>query len=89
LGDAATRYAACLAIAQALQDTMAPEPYQEGALPELYTTEVVTLPTDLLHIVHMGGDGEIWLHGPDGMVFDRQPVHVFVLEPDTEQCLPP
>jgi len=46
---------------------------------------VATLPTDLLHIVQIGGD-EIWLHGPDALIFDRQPVHVFVLEPDTGQA---
>ncbi len=76
---------AYLAIVQALQDATVPESYQEGALPLLYTSEVATLPTDLLHIVQVGGE-EIWLHGPDALVFDRHPVHVFVLEPDTGQA---
>ncbi len=76
---------AYLAIVQALQDATVPESYQEGALPLLYTSQVATLPTDLLHIVQVGGD-EIWLHGPDALVFDRQPIHVFVLEPDTGQA---
>ncbi len=77
-----------LAIVQALQVATVPDAYQEGALPLLYTSEVATLPTDLLHIVQVGGD-EIWLHGPDALVFDRQPVHVFVLENRTPVRLPP
>jgi hypothetical protein len=76
---------AYLAMAHSLQWATVPEAWQEGRLPPLRIIEIATLPTDLLHIVHIGGDDEIWLHGPDGLVFDRQPVHVFVLEPDTEQ----
>lgn len=72
---------AYLAIVRALQVATVPDAYQEGALPQLYTSQVATLATDLLHIVQVGGD-EIWRHGQDALVFDRQPVHVFVLEPD-------
>jgi hypothetical protein len=76
---------AWLAIAQALKVATVPEEYQEGSLPTLYTTQAATLPTNLLHIVQLGGD-EIWLRGCDALIFDRQPVHVFVLESDTGQA---
>jgi len=59
-----------------------------GRLPLIHITEAATLATDLLHIVHIGGDDEIWLHGPDALVFDRQLVHVFVLELEPSRFLP-
>ncbi len=76
---------AWLAIVRALQIATVPEKYQEGRLPPLYTTQAATLPTNLLHIVQLGGD-EIWLRGRDALFFDQQPVYVFVLEPDTGQA---
>lgn len=76
---------AWLAIVRALHVATVPEEYQEGSLPTLYATQAATLPTNLLHIVQLGGD-EIWLRGRDALIFDRQPVHVFVLESDTGQA---
>lgn len=60
----------CLAIAHSLQWATVPEAWEDGRLPPLPITELATLPTDLLLIVHIGGDDEIWLHGPDGIIHD-------------------
>jgi len=76
---------AWLAIVRMLQVATVPDAYREGALSPLYTDKVATLPTNLLHIVQLGGD-EIWLQGRQALTFDGQPVNVFVIEPDTEEA---
>ena len=74
-----------LAIVRSLQVAYVPDAYRPGALSPLYTDKVAALPTNLLHIVQLGGD-EIWLQGRQALAFDSQPVNVFVVEPDTEEA---
>jgi hypothetical protein len=75
---------AYLAIARALQVATVPDEYREGRLSPLYTVEVATLPTDRLDIVQIG-DEEMWLYDNDILRFDRQPIHVFALEAQTDE----
>jgi hypothetical protein len=76
---------AWLAIVRALQIAAVPEEYQEGRLPPLRAVQVATLPTDRLQVVQTD-DQQLWLYPPDVLVFGQQPVHVFTLEPQTDEA---
>jgi len=76
---------AWLAIVRALQVVTVPEEYQEGRLPPLRAVQVVTLPTDRLEVVQTN-DRQVWLYPPDALVFDQPSVHVFTLEPQTDEA---
>jgi len=76
---------AWLAIVRALQVATVPEEYQEGRLPPLSIVQVATLPTDRLEVVQTD-DRQLWLHPSDVLVFDHQTIHVFTLEPQTDEA---
>ncbi len=72
-----------LAIVRALQTATVPESFREGSLPELNIIKVATLETDSLDIVQADWDELTWAKR-DRLTFNGQPVHIFVLDPDTD-----
>lgn len=76
---------AWLAIVRALHVVTVPEEYQEGRLPPLTIVQVATLPTDRLEVVQTD-DRQLWLHPLDVLVFKQRPIHVFTLEPQTDDA---
>lgn len=76
---------AWLAIVRALHVATVPEEYQEGRLPPLRAVQVATLTTDRLEIVQTD-DRQLWLHPSDVLVFNQPSVHVFALEPQTDEA---
>ncbi|NLF78345.1 MAG: hypothetical protein GX573_21845, partial [Chloroflexi bacterium] len=55
------------------------------SLPPLSITQAAILSTDRLEVVQTD-DRQLWLYPLDALVFDRQPVHVFTLESETDDA---
>ncbi len=72
-----------LAIARALQTATVPDTFQEGQLPPLRIVHVATLATDRLEVVQ-ADDESLSITRRDALLFDREPIHVFVLDPEAD-----
>jgi hypothetical protein len=73
-----------LAIARALQTATVPEVFHEGQLSPLRIIHAATLDTDRLEVVQ-ADDENLSTTKRDALHFDQQPVHVYVLDPETDQ----
>ena len=72
-----------LGIVRALQTATVPDIFREGSLPELNIVKVATLHTDSVDIVQADWDELKWVKR-DRLTFNGQPVHIYVLDPDTD-----
>jgi hypothetical protein len=74
-----------LAIVRALMTATVPESFRESSVPQLNIVKVATLDTDALDIVQADWDDLTWTKR-DRLTFNGQPVHMFVLDPDTDMA---
>ncbi len=71
--------------AQRSAQTPVPEEYREGGLPPLRAVQAATLSTARLEVPQTN-DRQLWPYLLEELVFDQQPVHVFALEPQSDEA---